>query len=136
MENMRWVIASMWFWQASAAAPPITFVHDIAPILYKRCISCHRDGEVGPFPLVSYADAAKRASLIAKVTGSRYMPPWKPAPGYGDFAGARALTRVEIDTISGLNAVRVQFILTGRGKFTITVDSAKGGLHSKTQEVE
>jgi len=26
------------------------------------------------------------------------MPPWKPAPGYGDFDGARALTQVEINT--------------------------------------
>src|SRR6185369_468293 len=42
--------------------------------------------------------AAKRASLIARLTASRYMPPWKPAPGYGDFEGSRALTLAEIDT--------------------------------------
>src|SRR5450755_2735340 len=98
MEGMRWAIGSILLWQASVATPPVTFVHDIAPILYKRCVVCHRAGEVGLFPLVSYADAAKRASVIARLTASRSMPPWKPAPGYGDFEGARALTQVEIDT--------------------------------------
>jgi Copper type II ascorbate-dependent monooxygenase, C-terminal domain. len=86
---------------ALALAQPVTFTHDIAPILYANCISCHRSGEVAPFPLVTYADAAKRASLIAKVTASRYMPPWKPDPGYGEFAGARGLTAAQIAAIRG-----------------------------------
>ena len=57
----------------SAAAP--TFSHDVAPLLYARCVSCHREGGVAPFPLVTYAAAAKRAGLIATVTAKRYMPP-------------------------------------------------------------
>jgi len=40
-------------------------------------------GEVAPFSLLTYQDAAKRAGLIATVTKKRYMPPWKPEPGYG-----------------------------------------------------
>src|SRR5262249_15223481 len=51
------------------------------------------------FPLVTYADAAKRAELIAQVTASRYMPPWKPERGYGDFEGARVLTPAEIGAL-------------------------------------
>ena len=96
---MRRLIASLWLGSFLPVFGAVTFTGDIAPILYKRCIGCHRAGEVGPFPLVSYADAAKRAPLIAQVTASRYMPPWKPEPGYGDFEGARALTRAEIDAI-------------------------------------
>jgi len=61
----------------SATAP--TFSHDVAPILYARCVSCHREGGVAPFPLVTYAAAAKRARLIATVTTRRYMPPWLPS---------------------------------------------------------
>ncbi len=41
--------------------------------------------------------------------------------------------RVELDTIAGLSAVRVQFIVEGRGEFTITVDSTKAGLLTKSQ---
>ena len=78
-----------------------TFTRDVAPILYKSCIPCHRPGEVAPFPLVSYTDAAKRSALIAQVTASRYMPPWKPQPGYGKFQGERRLSEAEIATLRG-----------------------------------
>ncbi len=41
--------------------------------------------------------------------------------------------RVELDTINGMGAVRVQFVVEGKGKFTVTVDSAKGGSLKKSQ---
>ena len=53
-----------------------TFNHDIAPILYKNCSNCHRPGEVAPFALLTYEDAAKRAKQIAAITQTRVMPPW------------------------------------------------------------
>lgn len=82
-----------------AAAPP-DFVHNVAPILYRACAPCHRPGETGPFPLLSYADARKRAGLLAAVTRSRYMPPWLPDEGHGDFEGDRRLSEEEIRTIA------------------------------------
>src|SRR5260370_30028982 len=79
---------------ALAAAPllsgaPPTYNKDIAPILYSKCATCHRPGEVAPFSLLTYQDASKRAGLIATVTKSRYMPVWKPEPGYGKFQHER-----------------------------------------------
>ena len=56
------------------AADP-TFNRDVAPIVYKNCAGCHRPGAVAPFPLLTYKEVAKRASLIATVTAKRYMPP-------------------------------------------------------------
>src|SRR5712691_7312871 len=83
---------------AAAAAAP-TFNTDVAPILYQNCASCHRPGEVAPFSLLSYQDAAKRAKLLATVTARRYMPPWKAEPGYGHFANERRLTDEQIALI-------------------------------------
>ncbi|MGC4050943.1 MAG: hypothetical protein QM757_16380 [Paludibaculum sp.] len=80
-------------------ATPPTFNKDIAPILYSQCAACHRAGEVAPFPLITYRDAAKRAALIASVTQSRVMPPWKAESGHGEFAGERRLTQVQIEQI-------------------------------------
>ena len=40
---------------------------------------------------------------------------------------------MELDTIYGMSAVRVQFVVDGKGEFTITVDSAKVGLLKKSQ---
>ena len=81
------------------AATP-TFNKDVAPILYQNCATCHRPGQVAPFSLLTYHDAAKRAGLIATVTARRYMPPWKAEPGYGHFQDERRLTDAQIATIA------------------------------------
>ncbi len=78
----------------------ITFSKHIAPILYRYCAPCHRPGEAAPFSLLSYDDARKHAAQIAAVTGRRYMPPWPPEPGYGDFEGAKRLTAEQIDLLA------------------------------------
>lgn len=49
---------------------------------------------------MTFADARARASLIARVTQTRYMPPWKPQPGHGEFADARRLTDEQISLIA------------------------------------
>ncbi len=68
-----------------------TWSHDIAPIVYKNCTTCHHPGGAGPFSLLTYADAKRWAPQILRVTQSRFMPPWLPEPGYGDFADVRRL---------------------------------------------
>src|SRR5215467_2424425 len=85
---------------ASPARAAVTFNKDIAPIIYKNCSSCHRPGEVAPFSLLSYSDAAKHASQIATATAKRFMPPWKPEPGYGEFDEERRLTDAEIQLLA------------------------------------
>ncbi len=86
---------------AAAVHPPAApvFTRDVAPILYKHCAVCHHEGEVAPFPLITYQDAKKRARLIAEVTRTRLMPPWKPVPGYNHFLHERRLTSREIEII-------------------------------------
>ena len=73
--------------QETVAPSRLTFNRDIAPIVFSRCSSCHRPGGGGPFSLLTYDDVRRRAKQIATVTRSRYMPPWKPEAGYGEFAG-------------------------------------------------
>src|SRR5712692_4448510 len=70
-----------------------------APILYEHCVQCHRPGQVAPFALLTYHDAAKRADLIATVTAKRLMPPWKAVAGYGHFLDERRLSGKQIDLI-------------------------------------
>ena len=81
-----------------APASQVTF-DDIAPILAQQCAACHHPGGSGPFSLVTYNDARKRAGQISKVTASRYMPPWLPEPGYGRFADELRLTDDQIRQI-------------------------------------
>jgi len=87
----------------------ITFNRDVAPVLYENCATCHRpiDGSRtaagdpicfagAPFSVLEYKDVSRRATQIAAATAKRTMPPWLPAEGYGEFAGARRLTDAQI----------------------------------------
>jgi Flp pilus assembly protein TadD len=92
-------------WQAAAGAAirsqadsPVTFARDVAPIVYRHCAPCHRPDGPAPFSLMTAEDARRRAGLIAQVTRSRYMPPWRPEPG-GGFVGERRLTDAEMAII-------------------------------------
>ena len=87
---------------AANAAPPaskITFYRNIAPIVYRECAPCHRPDESAPFSLLTYEDFKRRAAQIADVTKRRYMPPWQPEKGYGDFAEERRLSDAQIRLI-------------------------------------
>ena len=81
---------------AGASAQDITFTKDIAPIVFKSCVSCHRKGGPAPFALTTYDEVRRRATQIATVTRSRFRPPWKVEPGVGHFVGQDPLTRDEI----------------------------------------
>jgi hypothetical protein len=77
----------------------VTFTKDVAPIVYDKCVSCHRPGEIAPFSLVTYNDARPWAKAIKKNVADQVMPPWHADPKYGKFANERRLTQNEIDTI-------------------------------------
>jgi tetratricopeptide (TPR) repeat protein len=83
----------------AAAAAPVTFARDVAPILFDHCVLCHHPNGSAPFSLLTYAAAKQRAAQIAAVTRTRVMPPWKSEPGYGEFIGHRPLTGGEIDLL-------------------------------------
>ena len=100
----RRVIRFCFFCIASAlslhAETKPTFNRDIAPIIFGQCVACHHPGGLGPFSLTAFAEVKKRAKLIAQVTAKRFMPPWLPEPGHGDFLGERRLSAEQIATIA------------------------------------
>ncbi len=99
---MRWAFsfAALMAAAGSGNAEEVTFYRQISPIIYHSCAPCHRPGEAGPFPLLSYEDVKKHATQIAAVTKRRYMPPWLPEAGHGDFRDEQRLTDAQIRTIT------------------------------------
>ena len=77
----------------------ITYYADVEPILQNNCVECHHTGGIGPFPLTTYENVAKRAKFIAKVTKSHYMPPFRADLSFQRYANERGLTEEEIGTI-------------------------------------
>jgi len=78
----------------------VTFAKDVAPILYSRCIGCHRTGEVAPMSLVTYEDVRPWAKSIKRKVTGREMPPWGADPRFGTFKDDQSLSDGQIETIA------------------------------------
>src|SRR5688572_21222303 len=77
--------------QATAAAGSPTFSADVAPIMYAKCVSCHRPGEVAPMSLITFKDVRPWAGSIREKVASRVMPPWHADRQYGTFRNEQSL---------------------------------------------
>ncbi|QQS46100.1 MAG: thiol-disulfide isomerase [Acidobacteriota bacterium] len=82
-----------------ATASQVTFTKDVAPILQKNCMSCHRPGEIAPMSLLSYKEVRPWAKSIRERVLDRTMPPWSADPNHGEFKNDPRLSQQEIDTI-------------------------------------
>lgn len=82
------------------AAARVTFHEDVEPILQRKCVTCHRPGEIGPFSLLEYAKARTNAETIKAVVKERRMPPWHASPATGQWRNDRRLSDGEIATIA------------------------------------
>jgi peroxiredoxin len=81
-------------------ASPMTFTRDIAPILNRHCVECHRPGEIGPFELTDYDEVVGWSEMMLEVIDQGRMPPWHADPKYGKFVGARHMPDEDRDTLA------------------------------------
>ncbi|MEX0679471.1 MAG: redoxin domain-containing protein [Pirellulales bacterium] len=70
----------------------VTYANEIARILDNRCVSCHRPGEIAPFPLTAYDEVVGWAEMMREVIGDGRMPPWFANPEHGKFANDARLS--------------------------------------------
>src|SRR5262245_41569909 len=86
---------------APAAGAVPTFSKDVAPIVFNKCVSCHRPGEVAPMTLMSYDDVRPWAKAIKSKVLSREMPPWGADPDHSlKMRSDRSLSKQQVDTIA------------------------------------
>ena len=93
-------------WQRPVPAAPVpaapaeaTFARDVAPILYAKCVACHRPGEVAPMALRTYEEVRPYARAIKDKVVSRQMPPWMADRAIGHFTNDPSLSASDVDTI-------------------------------------
>jgi peroxiredoxin len=77
----------------------VTWSDGAAAVIHRRCATCHREGEAGPFPLAAYGDAAGRLAVLREVIEQERMPPWTAAGPIGTFEDDRRLTPEEKATV-------------------------------------
>jgi hypothetical protein len=85
---------------ALSAAETPTWSANVARIIYDNCTSCHRTGEIAPFPLETYEQVSDFGYSVKRAVEKREMPPWPPAKGHGNFIGARTLSDADVKTIA------------------------------------
>ncbi len=84
---------------AASTKSEVTFHKDVQAILQSHCQECHRPGEIGPMPLLTYKQARPWAKAIKQSVVSQKMPPWPADPHYGKFSNDRSLSKEQIDTL-------------------------------------
>jgi hypothetical protein len=82
------------------AAKAPTFSKDVAPILYNRCLECHRPGEAGPMAFRTYQETRPWAKAIKQAVMTHNMPPWYADTTIDHFKNDRHLTEQEVATIT------------------------------------
>ena len=81
--------------QKSKPDAPVTYANQIARIFQKRCVECHRSGDIAPFELTDYQEVVGWAEMIDEVVREGRMPPWHADPAHGQFANDRSLSDEE-----------------------------------------
>ena len=70
----------------------VTFVDDVAPVLERRCVECHRPGNIAPFAFDRYETTRGWSPMMAEVLRTKRMPPWHADGEIAAFANDRSLT--------------------------------------------
>ena len=82
--------------EPGSAIEEVSYTRHVAPLLEANCVECHwRDG-IAPFSLEGYENAKRWHRMIAYMTGEGLMPPWRAAPGFGEFRDTRRLSDHQI----------------------------------------
>src|ERR1700731_4182262 len=83
----------------SVAKPEITYNKDVAPLLEKHCVACHRPNDIAPMSLMTYGEVLPFAGMIRESVVQRKMPPWHADPAFGEFTNDARLSDAEIAAI-------------------------------------
>jgi peroxiredoxin len=73
----------------------ISYAKDIAPLLEKKCVSCHSPGNIGQWSMSNYGKVKSKSAMMQEVVLARRMPPWDADPHYGKFGNDRSLNAAE-----------------------------------------
>jgi peroxiredoxin/mono/diheme cytochrome c family protein len=77
----------------------VTYTKQVSRILQNHCQECHRPGQIGPMPLLTYDDASAWADTIREVVAEKRMPPWHADAHFGKFSNDRSLPKEDLDTL-------------------------------------
>src|SRR5262245_4990224 len=82
---------------AAAFGASVTFTKDVAPIVQKNCVVCHRPGEVAPMSFTNYKEVRPWAKAIREKVVTRAMPAWFADPAHGVSTKDTRVSQKEVE---------------------------------------
>lgn len=80
--------------------PDVTTWHkDVAPIIQRKCATCHEPGNIAPFSLLTLADWKSKEAIALEAIRSGRMPPYPGRTSCADYAPTQALSAEQKATI-------------------------------------
>lgn len=92
VEPATWAPGCLLEFDATEPTGDITWHNRVSRIIQDNCQECHRDGENGPFELMTYADVKGNSSMVKRQVRQKLMPPWFANPEHGEFSNDRSLS--------------------------------------------
>jgi hypothetical protein len=93
------VVSALLVFGTLSTAAEVTFSHDVAPVLYKHCVSCHHPNDIAPMSLLTYREARPWAAAMKQAVVTGKMPPWKADSHFGEWSNDARLSQAEKDII-------------------------------------
>ncbi len=77
----------------------VTYCGQVAAILQKHCVECHREGEIGPFSMNDYEDVVGWADMMLETIDQERMPPWHATGDHELLINARHMPTQDRDVL-------------------------------------
>jgi hypothetical protein len=77
----------------------ISYAKTVAPILQRKCVTCHQKGGIGPFRMDSYEMVKGFAPMMRETVMTKRMPPFFADPHVGKWSNDTSLTPEETKTL-------------------------------------
>lgn len=83
----------------AGADAEVSYVKEVAPILVRKCVVCHRPGDVGSWVMSDFRKVKGMSAMMQEVLLTRRMPPWGADPHFGKFVNDGSLEVPEAQTL-------------------------------------
>ncbi len=100
LQRVSYITSFLFLLTCHLQSQEVSWTKDIAPIIYKHCSSCHHEGAIGGFDLMSYDDVKNLGFQVRNAVLEKEMPPWPADPSYRHFVGEAVLSEDEIESIN------------------------------------
>src|SRR5438128_6737025 len=83
-----------------SSSEAVTFNNQIVRLLQQKCQACHHEGDIAPFPFVTYDQAKLFGEAMREASDSGAMPPWKAVDDCAPLDGVTRLTADEREILA------------------------------------